>query len=203
MSGAGHVVRDQRGQQAVNGAEGGENECGLEDDPGNIHLKSRHHEGWQPCGNVAQNRRTGDKAADHGANDQCGQRAGHDSPPARWPLEHHHQGERADDERGPDGVRYRARNLENGGNRATSLGFMAEQSRQLQGDDDAADATHEPGNHWIGHQPYVVSKAQHPEGDLDQSRENHGGEDQPHIAGQRGEDPREHDDHRPGGASDL
>ena len=59
---------------------------------------------------------------------------------------------------------------------------MTEESRQLQGNDDAANATHKTGDHRVGHQSYVLAKAQQAKYDLHDACEDYGGEDKRWIA---------------------
>ena len=55
-----------------------------------------------------------------------------------------------------DGRRY----LHERRNRTTTLRFMTEESRQLQGNDDAANTTHEAGDDGVRHKSDVLAKAQ-------------------------------------------
>ena len=64
---------------------------------------------------------------------------------------------------------------------------MTEESCQLQGNDDAANATHKAGDYGIGYQSYVLAKTQQTKDDLHDARQDYGSEDERWVAIEGGE----------------
>ena len=63
-----------------------------------------------------------------------------------------------------------------------AVGLVTEKTRKLQRNDDTADATHEPGDYWIGNQANVLAHLKDAEQDLQYASKHYGREYQRKIA---------------------
>ena len=80
---------------------------------------------------------------------------------------------------------------------------MAEQGRDLQDDDDAADAGHETRNHRERHQADIAPELENPEQHLEEPAQHDHGEGQGGIVSILGDDPGHHHGHRSGRSRNL
>ena len=88
MPRAGHIVCNERGQQAVYCAEHGENHCRLENDQQRIAGEGGHDELGKPRWDVPQHRHGAQAQTGNGTRDECREGAWQISPPLRGPPEH-------------------------------------------------------------------------------------------------------------------
>jgi len=66
-------------------------------------------------------------------------------------------------------------------NRSTALGLMSEQTRELKGDDDAANATHEAGYNRVGYKTNVLTEPENTENNLDDACQHNRGKNEGRI----------------------
>ncbi len=203
VPGAGHIVRHQRSQQAVDRAQQSQNDGCFQNNQQRIGAECRNNETGQAGGNITQNRRTGHHQAQYRTNNQCRQRTGNILAPLRRPLEDNDQGQQTQRQGYPVGIHYRTGNFHQRRNGATAFGLMTKQTAGLQGNNDTTDTTHEPGYHRIGHQAYVLPQLENTKGNLEQTRQNHSRKNQAGLTLQRRVDTGEYHHHGTGGSGYL
>ena len=178
VPGTGHIVRNQRGKQAVDRAKQGQYQRRFEHNQDGVLIEARHDKTGQPGGNISQDRRAGQEQTGKCANDQSRQRWWHDFGQSRRPFERDQQREHAQNKRGKVRISHGAGNFHQRRNGPAAFRFMPEQAGGLQGNDDAADAAHESGNHRIGDQTDILTQLENTEGNLNGAGKHHCGENQ-------------------------
>jgi hypothetical protein len=199
----GHVVGNQRGQQAVDGTEDGQDEGRFQHHQRRVRAEARQHELRQAGRDVAQHRRARNEEADHRTDQQRRERARDVGGEFLRPGEDDEQRHRGNADGDQIRVHHGAGDGGEGRDRAAAVRLVPEQAGELKRNDDDADAAHEAGDHRIGHQFHILAELQHAEADLQDTGEYDGREDQRRVAAKRRIKAGEDDDHRAGRSGDL
>ena len=204
MLGAGQGVGDQGGEQAVDGAEQGQNDRrfhGLQQEAGGrqAQLHCRQSGGHLPDDRRVVQPQHAQQRAGSQRHERCGKKFRH----ALRPEDSNGESDGGDGESADADIAYRFRQRGNRSQGSARRGGRSQERQGLDQHDDDADTGHEPGNHHIGRVGYEPADPGQAQKHLQKT-----GQDDHHqgfgeIAGVAGDDDRHGDGHGSGGSGYL